>query len=193
MGQVDPQPMTATAADVAGAIVRAYQTLKGSPPPSDTSWLFPLALSSNETAGWKSFFNFNLGNITTLGSGVDWYLNPHVTNGLKFRSYGSLDEGALGMLKTLQADGGLAAADAGDEGAFQSALNAYLGGSIYPNLSGLISRLSSTVPSSGWAPSIPSQLAPLILTASIGFLAATVVSFIDPTILPKWARVSLPI
>jgi hypothetical protein len=187
--------MTATAADVAGAIVRAYSTLKGAPPPSNTSWLYPLALSSNETAGWTSFYNYNLGNITTSGQNVDWYLNPHVTNGLKFRSYSSLDAGALGMLKTLASDGGLAAADAGDEGAFQTALNAYLGGATYPNLSALISRLSSTVPSSGSVLppiSIPPQAAPIALVAAIGFLAVAAVNLIDPTILPKWARISIP-
>jgi hypothetical protein len=36
--------------------------------------------------------------------------------------------------------------------------------------------------------SLPPAVAPIVLIASIGFLAITAVSYIEPTILPKWLR-----
>src|SRR5271165_6823050 len=131
--QVSAQLTTSDAASVAGAIVWAYTQMRGAPPVSKNSWLYPLALSSNETAHWTKMYNWNVGAVTTLGTSGDWFSNPLVTNGLKFSSYPDLGTGCAAMLRTLQADGGLAAADAGNEAGFQTALNAYLGGgSTYP-------------------------------------------------------------
>lgn len=168
MGQVAAEPMSSNAAAVAGAIEWAYQQLKGATPPRRESWLWPLAVSSNETAAWRDprtaanhagLYNSNVGNVTTLGSGVDWYYNPAVTNGLKFTSYADLGAGALGMMKVLQRVGALAAADNADSGAFQAALNTYLGGT-YPSMAGLIAHLSSTTPTPwGGSPTVSPAVA----------------------------------
>ena len=193
MGQVAPLPMQSDAATVAGAIMWAYGQLKGEPPPRVESWLWPLALSSNETAAWRDprsasnkagLYNWNLGNVTTNGSGVDWYLNPAVTNGLKFASYPDAGAGALAMMKVLDHLGGLAAADAGDWNAWQVTLSKYLGSS-YPDLSALVSRLSSTVPApygpgSALVASASSIVKPLVIAGGVFVLACLLSEAINP-------------
>lgn len=160
MGQVAALPMSSAAAAVAGAIQWAYQQIKGVAPPAQTSWLWPLALSANETASWRmpsgtsgGLYNWNIGNVTTTGSAsVSYYLNPAVTANLKFVSYPDLGSGALGMMQTLSADGGLAAADAGDMSAWQTAQQSYQGCTFgtptptCPSLQSLITSLAGTVP-----------------------------------------------
>lgn len=133
-----------TAQQVAAAIFSAYRDLRGYDPPSKSSWLWPLALSSNETAQWIAMYNRNAGNVTTSGDAVPWYLNPKVTAPLRFRSFDDLRSGALAMLKALDLHGGVVAADAGDKNAWQAALNGYLG-SPYPQLWNLIDSLNGSI------------------------------------------------
>jgi len=142
----------ASAADVAGAIVAAYTRLRGRAPASRESWLYPLALSANETASWSQLYNHNIGNVTGTGADGPWYRNPHVTSALKFRDFPTLESGAETMLRDLEAHGGLDAADRADLGGFQVALNAYLGGA-YPSIGALVARLRSTSPGAGVAAS----------------------------------------
>lgn len=133
------------AEDVAGAILAAYANVRASAPANKEAWLWPLALSANETASWSQLYNWNLGNVTTDGS-VPWYRNPHVTSGLKFRDCLSLGEGALVMLRALDRLGGLDAAAKADYPAFQKALNAYLGSGTYPSLAALIAKYENVTP-----------------------------------------------
>lgn len=144
-GQVPARLTPATAAQVAGAIVRALTRIKGQLPASTSSWLFPLALAANETASFSQLYNWNVGNVLVVGT-HDWFANPHVTVPLRFADCTSLDDGALMMLRVLDRFGGLAAADAGDLAAFQVALNGYLGGGTYPSIAALVASLGAVVP-----------------------------------------------
>jgi hypothetical protein len=138
----------ASAGDVAGAIVAVYRELRGADPPARSSWLWPLALSANETDSWRQLYNWNAGDVTAWDRNRPWFSNPHVTDAaIKFASFESLRDGVRAMLRTLDRFGGLAAADAGDREAWQHALNAYLGsGTPYPPLWGRIAALESTIP-----------------------------------------------
>lgn len=144
--------MTSDAPTVAGALFWAYQQIKGTKAPAQVV-LWALALSANETASWRSLYNYNLGNVTT-GGALDWYANPKVTAPLKFVSYASLGDGAVGMLKAMDASGMLSAAAAGDMDAFRSGQARYQGTSSPPDLSGLIAEYQTVVPASysagGW-------------------------------------------
>jgi hypothetical protein len=115
---------------VAGAMIAAYQQVMGTDPPSQTSWSFPLA-QAVKAEGWAGnyAFNNNPGNLTyRFPPAVDWYYNPHVTNGLHFSSYDTLLDGCVAMLLALKAHGALAAADAGDSAGYAAALGGwYLG------------------------------------------------------------------
>lgn len=144
-GEVPAQLTTTNAAAVAGAIVRAYQRLKGRLPTSSSSWVWPLAVSSLETAAWTQLYNWNVGNVTA-SEGAQWFKNPHVTAPLRFAAEADLDAGALLMMRTIDAHGGLAAADQGDAAAFQAAMDRYLGSGTYPNLAALAASLAATVP-----------------------------------------------
>lgn len=137
----------ATAADVKAAILVAYQALRGRPCPSDDCWLWPLALSANETARWTQLYNHNLGNVTTLGTASRWYSNPHVTSPLRFLDCLDLNAGARAMLSALDLHGGVQAAEQGDLAAFQRALDGYLGGGpgSYPNIAPIADSLRGTV------------------------------------------------
>lgn len=131
--QVAAQLTPSDAPHVAAAIVAAYGDLRGRPPPAKSSWLWPLALSANETASWRKMWNWNVGNVTTPGaSGIPWYANPDVTAPLKFRAFDDPRSGALAMLQALDRWGGVAAADAGDAAGWQRALNLYLCGPNIP-------------------------------------------------------------
>lgn len=135
-----------SAAAVAGAIVRGYARLRGRMPPGKSAWLWPLALSANETDNWKAMFNWNAGNVMAL-PGEPYFVHPLVRGAAnRFRAYADLDAGAFCMLTTLEHHGGIAAAEAGDRGAWQKTLNAYLGGAPYPDLRARIAALASTVP-----------------------------------------------
>ncbi len=103
-------------------------------------------------------FNWNVGNVTTTGDAVAWYLNPKVKATLRFRSFDSAYAGALSMLNVLAGNGGLAAAEANDQAGWQRGLNAYLG-ATYPDLSALVTSLQNTVPEGG-APEIITVPAP---------------------------------
>lgn len=181
MGQVSASPMTAAPADVAAAFSAAYEQLRGRLPPSQSSWLYPLAASAVETADWTSLYNNNLGNVTTAGGG-DWYANPKVTNGLKFASYASLQDGALAELKVLDRFGGVDAADNGDLQGFQQALNSYLGGGTYPSISGKLQRYASLQPAIGspLIASLPQIVKPLLVAGSLLVLASLVSEAIRP-------------
>lgn len=137
---------------IAAAIIAAYRDLKGRDPLTKNSWLWPLALSANETADWKSMRNWNVGNVTAAHpDSVTWFYNPFVTStALKFLSFDGPRAGALSMLKTLDHNGGLIAAETGDQVGWQNALNAYLGGDTYPPLWSIIARLQDTVPDGGF-------------------------------------------
>jgi hypothetical protein len=143
-----PAVLTPTnAAAVAGAIVRAYQRLKGRMPTVASAWLWPLAVSSLETAGWTQLYNWNVGNVKAASG--PWFANPHVTGaGNRFADCADLDAGALLMLRSIDGHGGLAAADQGDAAAFQAAMDRYLGSGTYPNLAALAASLAATVPAS---------------------------------------------
>jgi hypothetical protein len=150
MTQVAAILTPSTAPHVAAAIVAAYHDLRGHAPPTKSSWLWPLALSANETDQWRSMFNWNIGSVTTSSEDVSWFFNPKViSSALKFRAFDGALSGAFAMLKTLDRHGGLVAAETGDAGGWQIALNAYLGGGVYPSLSSLISRLDSVQPEGG--------------------------------------------
>ena len=115
-----------TAADVKSSIVKVL-TMLYEAPVADTSWLWPLAVSANETADWKQLFNFNAGNVSRMWSlSGPYYINPHVPeNTQTFASFDSLDAGISAMLRTMHKMGALAAADAGDLEAFQKAMTPY--------------------------------------------------------------------
>lgn len=140
-----------TAPRVAAAIIAAYRDLRGRDPPAKTSWLWPLALSANETRDWRAMFNRNIGNVTTSGNGTVWYANPHVTEPFKYLSYDDERAGALSMLKVLDKKGGIDAADTGDADGWQRAINAYLGaGATYPSPWSIVARLQSVQPDGGF-------------------------------------------
>ena len=171
MPQVAAELTPSDAPTVAGAIVAAYGDLRGHAPPARTSWLWPLALSANETDTWGNgpspyggLWNNNVGNVTSPHPTSEaWYDNPHVYKslGLKFRAFDTLRAGALAMLEDLDAHGAIAAADAGDAAGWQSALTDYLHevekdpatgqptGKLvpYPALDARIATLAGTSPS----------------------------------------------
>jgi len=157
---------------VAGAIVEAYRTLRSRDLPAKSSWLWPLALSANETAEWQSMYNWNVGNVTTSRDDVSWFYNPKVSSPLKFRAFSDARSGAYSMLKALDRYGGLVAADSGDVTAWQNALNSYLG-STYPSLNKLIARLQDVQPETQViAPQRTKGSDALVVVAALG-LAAT--------------------
>ncbi len=130
-GDVPALLTPATAADVAKAIADAYQQIRGKAPPAVTSWLYPLALSANETDSWGKLYNRNLGAVHALQA--RGFIHPLVIPATRFADYATLVDGAAAMLRVLDRFGGLAAADRGDLSAFQQACDGYLGGT-YPSL-----------------------------------------------------------
>jgi|GEM_PF-3112219 len=143
--QVAAQLTPSTASRVAGEIIAAYSELRGHYPPAKSSWLWPLALSANETRNFEALWNNNIGNVTTSGSGnVSYFVNPHVSEPLKFLAFPDLRAGARSMLYYVNKYGGLDAADVGDQTGWQRALDKYLG-SPYPPLWGLVAKLDSSV------------------------------------------------
>lgn len=136
------------ASDVKTALVLAYTTKMGSAPPREESWLWPLAVSSLETAHWTQLYNFNAGNVVWTPKMGPWYLNPHVTSGLKFRSFPGLVQGARAMLDTMSQWGALQGADAGDAATFQQGMNGYLDGgkgAVYPDVTATAQALAHLV------------------------------------------------
>lgn len=178
MSQYAAKLTPSDASTVAGALVWAYQKVTGHAPVRIESWLYPLALSSNETAAWTSLFNWNAGNITTLGVTTDWYSNPKVTNGLKFVNYKTLGAGCVGLMGWLFSHGLLTPADNGDYDSFMSGLDSSgYAGTNYPALSGLVSSLYETVPKRYWEITTYTAVA-----AGIGILgsAAAIAWLIEP-------------
>ncbi len=164
-----------TAPHVAGAIIAAYRDLRGHNPPAKNSWLWPLALSANETRQWQALWNWNVGNVTTSGpSGVSWFTNPHVTDPLKFLAFSGARPGALSMLKALDKFGGVDAADSGDAIAWQNALNKYLGSGTYPSPWALVAKLQDVQPEGEilLPPSSPHLNPVLVAVAALGMAAA---------------------
>lgn len=175
--QVPAALTPSSAPHIASAIIGAYQDLRGYGPPTKSSWLWPLALSANETRSWAALWNWNVGNVTTSGSGdVSWFLNPHVTDPLKFLAFSDARSGARSMLKILDKYGGLAAADTGDSKAWQHALDKYLGSGSYPPLSSLITKLQDTQPEDGYEivtpPSAHRNTSLILVTAAALGMAA---------------------
>lgn len=155
-----PTPMSQTSAHrtphdpatVAGAMVWAYERVTGHRPPARTSWLYPLAQSAIETAHWTAMFNNNAGNVTTANPNQEaWMYEPG--NQLKFRSYATLGDGCVSMLKWLEAHGTLTHADAGDIPGYLASLKAgcYAGcGVDYPDISGYVTQYQHVHPSVYW-------------------------------------------
>lgn len=155
MSQVEAVHTDSDATTVAGAIVRAYRRVVGRDPVSQGSWLLPLAQAAVETANFQGgLWNWNLGNITAGSDAIDWMALPG--NALHFRSYASLDDGADALIHWLASHGAIAAADAGDIGAYVAALQAgnYLGSDPAPyaqyqaNIAAYVSSHGGVVPAS---------------------------------------------
>lgn len=175
--QVAAELTPSTGPRVAAAIIGAYRELLKRDPPTKSSWLWPLALSANETRDWNAMWNRNIGNVTTSGDPATWFYNPHVSAPLKFLAFDTEKSGALSMLRTLQRKGGIEAADNGDADGWQLALNAYLGaGATYPAPWKVISRLENVQPDGSFeVVSPPSSFrAPVLLVgaAALGLAAA---------------------
>jgi hypothetical protein len=152
MSQVAAALTPSDAKTMAGAMVWGYRKATGRNPSSVESWLYPLAVSSLETAHWTAMYNYNAGNITTSGN-EDWYANPGVTMNLKFIAYDNAGAGCEGEISWLNSHGVLQHADAGDYSGFMSAMTAsgYGGAGNYPDLQNIISNLSHVVPG-GYSP-----------------------------------------
>lgn len=152
MSQVSPQLTPSDAKTMASAMVWGYQKAVGRSPVSVESWLYPLAVSSLETAHWTAMYNYNAGNITTAGN-ENWYTNPGVTVNLKFIAYDNAGAGCEGEISWLNSHGVLKYADTGDYPGFMSAMTAsgYGGSGNYPDLQSIINNLSSIVPG-GYSP-----------------------------------------
>lgn len=196
--QVAAQLTPSDVATVAGAFVWAYGQLLGQAPPSANSWLYPLALSANETASWAQLYNWNVGNVTGTGyvGQIGYYRNPHVTTSLNFAAFANLGAGCLAELKILRSYGALAQADAGNYAGFSSALQSggYAGkGVAYPNLQGLISKFSSVAP----VPYAPGLSLPPVasLALGLGVVAASGYLALWLTTPPKrrWKLLPLPV
>lgn len=153
-GEVSAELTPANASQVAAAIVAALRAM-GRKVTRQESWLYPLAVSQLETGRWRKLWNNNVGNVSAWDiKKQSWYLNPevHEKSPHPFRAFGSLPEGARGMLDAIKHHGGLDAADAGDLVAFQAAMTKYLsnvdknGNPVpYPDLSGVIAQLRGTI------------------------------------------------
>ncbi len=128
---VEPERTPATRADLRGAIERAWTKETGKRPTA--SLLDTLtAHASLETASGAKMYNFNFGGIKGAGphGEVARCRTKEVVNGREieirdgFRSYRSIDEGAVDYVKTMRAQFGsaLAKAEAGDVNGFAHAL-----------------------------------------------------------------------
>lgn len=187
MGQVDPQLTPSDAQTMAGAMVYGYRQVYGVDPPRNESWIYPLAVSSLETAHWTAMYNWNAGNITTNGSG-DWYYNPGVTVDLKFISYRDAGSGARGEISWLKSHGVQQYADDGDLAGFQAAMTSSgYGGGTYPSLSALVSQLSSIQPANYTPPWF--VVDKRIVWAGVGVGAGVYAAWIAMELLgtPSWA------
>jgi hypothetical protein len=146
---------------MAGAMVYGYRQVYGKDPPRNESWIYPLAVSSLETAHWTAMYNWNAGNITSPNCGIsDWYYNPGVTVNLKFISFRDAGTGSQCEIHWLAGNNPSKTnvqqyADDGDLAGFQSAMSTSgYGGGTYPSLAGLVSTLSSVKPSNYTPPFI---------------------------------------
>jgi hypothetical protein len=148
MPQVAAVKTSYTPSVVAGAMIWAYQQVTGKAPPATTSWLYPLAQSAIETAAWAGCYNNNAGNVTTANPNTDpWMYEPG--NALQFRSYNTIGDGCVSMIKWLSSHGTLAYADSGDVSGYLSSLQAgcYAGcGVAYPDISGYVSKYQNISP-----------------------------------------------
>ena len=108
-------------------------------------WLYPLALSANETDSSSKMHNRNVGDVLALLA-EKGFAHPLVTPATRFAAYETLDDGAEAMLRVLDRFGGLAAADAGNLAAFQKACDGYLGqGKTYPSLAARVAALGQAL------------------------------------------------
>jgi hypothetical protein len=149
-GEQVPAVLTPTnASSVANAIVLALKIM-GRDVSRQESWLYPLAVSQFETdvptRNWRQLYNHNVGNVTASANVAGkWYLNPHVTTGLRFRSYSSLVSGAKAMLQAMQHAGALDAADKGDLPGFLRAMDSYNKGYAALDLAPIVRALRGTI------------------------------------------------
>ena len=152
---------------------RAYVAVTARMPVSEASYLMPLAQSAFETGNWRSMFGWNTGNITTHGDPDDWFYQ--YAGSLKFKSYPSLDDGALAQVKTLNHMHALEAADAGDVAGFVDELRRghYIGNDqkayqdLQNALPSLMAKYRGVVPAPASASSPPSLAKPLLIGAAI--------------------------
>jgi hypothetical protein len=181
MPQVAAVNTPSTPDEVAGALVYGYQQVVGVSPPSQSSFLLPLAQAAVETAHFGGgFWNWNCGNITTLNDAIDWILLPN-TGGLHFRSYPSLGDGAVSMMSWLKSHGVLPYADAGDLAGYVAQLQrtCYVGcdPAVYPGyqtgMAGYVSKYNGIVPA-GYTPGLrlpKGALAAVAILATFGIAA----------------------
>ena len=205
MGQVSAVLTPSSAPVVAGALIWAYRKIYGTDPPAQTSWLYPLALSANETAHWgqalpsNGMWNWNCGNISDgvckgkVRGTAGFYRNPHVTSPINFAAFNTLGDGATGLLKTLQCMGAQASADTGDYSGFMSALESgcYAGCVPYSaDLSSIASGFASIVPTA-YSEGLVSNpvVSTLLVVAGIGLATGILANVIDARVLPRWARI----
>src|ERR1700720_2172244 len=180
MPQVAAVNTPSTPDEVAGALVYGYQQVVGVSPAYQSSFLLPLAQAAVETAAFGGgFWNWNVGNITAAGDSVDWMLLPG--NGLHFRSYPSLGDGAVSMMSWLKSHGVLPFADAGDLGGYVAQLQrtCYVGcdPAVYPGyesgMAGYVTKYSGIVPV-GYTPGLrlpKGTLAALAILSTFGAAA----------------------
>jgi hypothetical protein len=148
MSQVTAHKTTHAPQTVASAMAWAYERVMGHRPPTTTSWLYPMAQSAIETAHWTQCYNHNAGNVTTANPNHDsWMFEPG--NGLKFRSFSTIGDGCLVLMKWLAAHGTLSYADAGNKAGFLASLKAgcYAGcGVDYPDIGAYVTAYQSIKP-----------------------------------------------
>jgi hypothetical protein len=178
--QVAAQLTPYDVATIAGAFVAAYTKLRG-PPPSQASWLMPLAQAGLETAKFAKLFNNNVGNMTHVpGDGYDFM--QEYPGSLQFRVYPDLQSGVDDMMRWLNSHGALNAADRDDLDGYTAALKSgcYVGcgWAGYPayeaGIGGLMRAFAGVAPA---APSAMSTGTALLLAAGI-LLAGAGVAYV---------------
>jgi hypothetical protein len=141
MSQVAAVNTPASASEVYGAILATGI--------STNAARLALAQSALETGGWgRGLWGWNLGNITTAGS--TFQVLPG--NGLHFKAYGSLQEGANDFINYLASHGLIAIGDTGDLSAYVARLKAinYAGNADYAayqsGMQSWLSKLQNVAP-----------------------------------------------
>lgn len=120
MPQVALEKTSYAAPIIAGVFVYAYERVMGHSPPTQSSYLMPMAQSAFETGYWASMYNNNLGNVTATSDTQDWMHES--AGGHRFRAYKTLGDGALDMMLLLKRRGVMPFADANDLSGYVGAL-----------------------------------------------------------------------